>query len=262
MVAKVTWGHGVLNAVCAPRGGRLAVFPGGSSGFMWDVSTGYPNWGWTQATVDENEKLARALLAWLTSKTTGANVLIYSDSSTAWGIQGFQNFLTRTDAPDILFHAGGTQYHGPWTTSTGLGHTVTFTDSAGASFDWTLTEWKDTGGTIWNPTNYDLVVFGFSPSALYHQDGVDAYLDYGGACMAFIGSGSTAWSRYGITAGDSSSGGGAINDYMCIGFPCAAIGPDDYRYGVYSSPQIKPTTNTIGGTETIYSNSLGLWRQY
>lgn len=241
----------------------MLITPSGVSGWAWDVRPGYPNWGYTQNTVTEHEKFTRAAITWLTGKTSGANILLYrTDAALPFGDEGFCDFVTRSDSDPVTI--GG---YGPWTASMGLSCTLTITNNnpvSGAS--WTLTNWRDGGAVDWNPTLYDLVILTTTPNALYHYDGIDDYLAYGGSVWGLESSSGTAWERYGIASGSTQTGGGAP-DYMTPAFTCPLIGSDSYRYGIYTSPFIVATTNTMGGTSRCYPNGsgddrVGTWRQY
>lgn len=257
--AKAAWGWGVEEAIASPYGGRLIVAPYGTSGFMWDVVSGYPNWGYTQNTVTENEKLTRAALAWLTGKTSGVSILLYNSVGTRpFGVVGFQGFVTRNDAPDITFF-DGTFYRGPWTTSTGLSGTVTVAGQTPGNTTWTLHDW----GFGIDPTEYDLIILPTLVSATYHYDGIDAYLDQGGAIWALEGTSGKRWERYGVEYAGGFQTGGGPPDYLRPAFTCEPLGPDSYRYGIYTHAKLGPTTNTMGGFSAVYgTDALGLWSQF
>jgi hypothetical protein len=254
----VASGWDVYNAVNVHiRSGKLAVFPAGSYGFMWDVVPGYPNWGYTQNTVTANEALARAMLTWLTGKTSGMSVLRfgYNGGVTAFGPTGFGNFVSRSNSTGPTFDdAWGNIYGwGPWASSVGLSGTYTnaITTSGGSGPGWASDhDWEGH-----DPYSYDVVCFSGTPHSTNYSK-VDAYLQSGHAVVAPLWD-STTWSRYGAIGGTGYQPGAAPPDYMRPAFSCSPFGAGTFQYGVYSSPYVKLGTNTQGGSAETYPNGSG-----
>lgn len=258
MSIRLPLGWDVSMAVTARRSGRLAVTGSGSSGWGWDVRYGYPCWGYTQNTVTEHEKISRTLLQWLCRKSIGMNILMFypASDSNAFGPIGFKDFVTRSGSATVDFPQGGT-----WSGGVGMSSTITVTNQSYANNTWTLNAWYGSGGGVWDPTDYDLVIMPNGGGTVsYHWAGIDAYLAQGGSIWSLIGSG---WERYGFTNVGNQSGGVAP-DYLCPAFAAAPIGSETYRYGIYSTNWITTTTNTIGGESYAYptggaTERLGLW---
>jgi hypothetical protein len=263
MTAKVTWGHGVLNAILALRSGKLITCPAGSYGFMWDVVPGYPNWGYTQNTVTAHETLARAMLLWLTGKTSGMSVLRFGTSGgiTAFGPLGLGRFITRSDATGLAFDdAWGNIYGwGPWTSSVGLNGTYTnaITASGGGAPSWT----SDNDWEGYDPYAYDMVCFTLQPHSSNYTK-IDTYLQSGRGIAAGLWD-NTSWARYGLITG-SGTQSHTPPDYMRAAFACSPFGVGTFQYGIYSSYYIALGTNTMGGAVATYPNgsgndALGFW---
>ena len=256
--AKVTWGHGVLNAmVPAQKFGSLIVCPAGSYGFSWDTVPGYPNWGYTQNTVTAHEALTRAQIAWLTGKTSGMSVLRFGLTGVrpAFGPTGFGHFVTRSNNIGLAFDDpwGNIYGWGPWTSSVGLSGTYTnaITASGGSAPSWA----SDNDWEGYDPYAYDMVCLQDTPHSSNYGK-IDAYLQSGGAIIAILWD-STAWARFGIVGGSGLQAGGSPPDYMRPAFACAPLGAGTFQYGIYSSYYVALGTNTMGGSTETYPAGSG-----
>ncbi len=256
--AKVAWGWGASMASVAPRSGKLLVTTAGTVTFMWDASAGYPNWGYTQATVTANEATCGAAIRWLTGKTSGMNILRLVPSGSIagapWGSHA-RDFITRDPG------ASGSQMYGdygPWNYGGGLGATLT-SGTPSSIYGWTNTDW---GG--WNPFDYDLVLlqhgYRFFP-APDNRPVLDYYLQNRGAIWGYqMYFDTKRWAAYGqgydgvYTAPD----GNVANSYMILPISVAPWG-GSYQYGIYTSVKLALDTNTMGGDATLYGNGFFLW---
>ncbi len=255
-LAKIALGWEAYNAVAAPNNGRLLINSGGTVLFMWDVTPGYPNWGYTQNTVTENEKLVHAALKWLTGMATGQNILKFVPvgqiGDTPWDTFAMD---TMTRSPS----ASGSQMYGsygPWNYGGGCGATITEATPS-SLLGWTNTNW---GG--YNPFDYDVVL-------LYHtyrsgtgtgtNEEIDYYLANNGKIWTYYGyADSDRWSAYGATHG-AGSVSGPPPDYMPTAVAVPPFGAGTYRHGVYTSPPIVFGTNTMGGHAETFGQIFHLW---
>jgi len=225
MTAKVTWGHGILNAMNGPPpSGRICFLP--NVWFTADKTYAYPGFDQTANTIAANTDMLAAMMLWLTGKTTGASVLIVAIDPVS---------------------SGG--YFGTvWQAAlAGLGHSTTLTGAA-SSFNG------------YDPLNFDCVCTTdtYNPPDVFGV-AFDAYIDARGAAITFNLPGNHVNTRYGVQPRPSSpyyQTYVSAPDYLMT-YPVLPFDSSSHQIIHWWAIQSQLYAGSRGGTMTLHNNSYG-----
>lgn len=239
MSAKVTWGHGVLNAIVAPRGGRILHV--GSEFWTRDTQLGYPAWGYNANVTAHDEEFCAAALGWLYDGPT--NILLCSTVSRS-AFESYMVSFAESLGHTVTVSGSLCGFGGLDPTSYGMIWSLGITSAAVPGGAWEPPGWV---GACLESDVLDYFLSSLQRSALFCQTNTDYEL------------------RYGFQYNHASPYQGSVGSPEWLGHPfdCAALGVGEFQHSVYPSfgggsfKYDATVMNTMGGVTTLYNNSSG-----